>query len=71
MLSRRGRVKQPDQGEWGYEDPGVNADVKIPNNAEIEFPTLAPWSHLRHNGLVSLSAREWTTHAESGDPFHD
>lgn len=45
----------------------VNADGKIPKNAEIEFPTLVKWSHLRHNGLVGQSAMEYTTHAESGD----
>ena len=54
-------------GSW----ESVSAGVKIPNNAEIKFPTLAQWSHLRHNGLVSQSAEEWTTHAESGDPFYD
>jgi hypothetical protein len=33
----------------------VSADGKIPNDAEIQFPTLVKWFHLRHHGLISRS----------------
>ena len=49
----------------------VTANGKIPKRAKIKFPTFARWTHLRHNGLVSQSAEEGTTHAESGGPVHD
>jgi len=49
----------------------VTVNGKIPKKGKIKIPTLVKWSHLRHNGLVSRSAEEWTTYAKSGESIHD
>ena len=49
----------------------VTARYKMLKRARVKMLTLVKWSHFRQNGVVSQTAVEETTYAESGAAFHD
>ena len=49
----------------------VTANCKMLKTANVKMLTLVKWCHFRQNGLVSQTATEGATHAESGASIHD